>query len=89
MMVERVEIGGLKIAKTLHDFANTEALPGTGVTPEAFWAAADAIIHDLAPKNAALLADRDALQAEIDAWHRERRGGAVGLPVPGRALVGC
>jgi malate synthase len=79
MMVERVEIGGLKIAKTLHDFANTEALPGTGVTPEAFWAAADAIIHDLAPKNAALLADRDALQAEIDAWHRERRGALLDL----------
>jgi len=78
-MVERVEVGGLKIAKTLYDFANAEALPGTGVTPDAFWAAADAIIHDLAPKNAALLAERDTLQAEIDIWHKDRRGALLDL----------
>ena len=43
-MVERVEVGGLKIAKALYDFANAEALPGTGIAAETFWAAADAIV---------------------------------------------
>ncbi|MEQ9133611.1 MAG: malate synthase G [Thalassobaculum sp.] len=78
-MVERVEVGGLQIAKSLYDFANAEALPGTGVSAEDFWAAAAAIVHDLAPKNAALLAERDALQAKIDDWHRQRRGALLDL----------
>ncbi len=78
-MVERVEIDGLKIAKPLYDFANAEALPGTGVSAADFWAAAAAIVHDLAPKNAALLAERDALQARIDDWHKQRRGALLDL----------
>ncbi|EDP64340.1 malate synthase G [alpha proteobacterium BAL199] len=78
-MVERVEIGGLKIAKSLYDFANAEALPGTGIAPATFWATADAIIHDLAPKNAALLAERKTLQVKIDTWHMERRGTLLDL----------
>src|SRR3546814_15538116 len=73
-MVEQVEFAGLKIAKPLYDFTLAEALPGTGIDPDAFWAAAASIIHDLAPKNAALLAEREALQTRIDDWHRQRRG---------------
>ena len=49
-------------------------LPGTGVDRAAFWAGFDAIVHDLAPKNAALLAERDRIQAEMDAWHRAHPG---------------
>jgi malate synthase len=71
-MTERVAVGGLRVARVLHDFVNDEALPGTGVTPEKFWAGLDRIIEELAPKNRALLEKRDRLQAEIDAWHRER-----------------
>src|SRR3546814_12350846 len=93
-MVEQVEFAGLKIAKPLYDFALAEALPGTGIDPDAFWAAAASIIHDLAPKNAALLAEREALQTRIDDWHPHRRGapldlgahkallGEIGYPVP-------
>ena len=70
-MAEMVQSGRLAVAPALKSFLDTEALPGTGVTPEAFWAAFEAILADLAPRNAALLAERDTLQARIDAWHRE------------------
>ena len=70
-MAEMVQGGRLAVAPALKSFLDTEALPGTGVTPEAFWAAFEAILADLAPRNAALLAERDTLQARIDAWHRE------------------
>src|SRR5215471_14078213 len=72
-MIERVNVGGLGVAKVLYDFVNQEALPGTGVTQEAFWKGLDTIVHDLAPRNLALLRTRDALRAKIDAWHRERQ----------------
>ncbi len=73
-MTERVQVGGLQVAKVLYDFVNNEAIPGTGVDAAAFWAGADSVIHDLAPKNRALLAKRDELQAKIDAWHQARAG---------------
>ncbi|GAB3461451.1 malate synthase G [Azotobacter salinestris] len=73
-MTERVQVGGLQVAKVLYDFINAEAIPGTGVDVAAFWAGAANVIHDLAPKNRALLAKRDELQAKIDAWHQARAG---------------
>ncbi|MFD4293326.1 malate synthase G [Rhodococcus sp. NPDC058505] len=73
-MTERVQVGGLQVAKVLHDFVNTEALPGTGIDADAFWAGAVTVIEDLAPKNKALLARRDELQAQVDGWHREHAG---------------
>ncbi len=75
-MTERVQVGGLQVAKVLLDFVNNEAIPGTGISAEQFWAGADAVIHDLAPKNRALLAKRDEFQAKIDAWHQARKGQA-------------
>ncbi|ROO42205.1 MULTISPECIES: malate synthase G [unclassified Pseudomonas] len=76
-MTEHVQVGGLKVAKVLFDFVNNEAIPGTGLTADAFWAGADKVIHDLAPKNKALLAKRDDFQARIDAWHQARAGQAL------------
>ncbi|MFL7966159.1 malate synthase G [Pseudomonas kielensis] len=73
-MTEHVQVGGLQVAKVLFDFVNNEAIPGTGLTADAFWAGADKVIHDLAPKNQALLAKRDDFQARIDAWHQARAG---------------
>ena len=73
-MTDRIQAGGLRVAKVLHDFIEDEALPGTGVAPARFWPALDAIVHDLAPRNRVLLARRNELQARIDAWHRARRG---------------
>ncbi|MEH6351341.1 MULTISPECIES: malate synthase G [unclassified Pseudomonas] len=75
-MTEHVQVGGLQVAKVLFDFVNNEAIPGTGLTADAFWAGADKVIHDLAPKNKALLAKRDDFQARIDAWHQARAGQA-------------
>ena len=62
---------GLTIDTTLYDFIVSEALPGTGVEGDAFFKALSDAIHELGPKNRALLAKRDDLQAKIDAWHRE------------------
>ena len=76
-MTERVQVGGLQVAKVLYDFVNEEALPGTGVDVDGFWSGAVKVIEDLAPKNRALLATRDDLQAKIDAWHRDRAGAPV------------
>ncbi|MDF2181227.1 malate synthase G [Neptuniibacter sp. CAU 1671] len=78
-MSQRVTSGGLQVAQALYDFVNNEALPGTGVTSEQFWAGFDAIVHDLAPRNRELLAKRDAIQAQIDEWHRARKGQAFDL----------
>src|SRR5215813_3826373 len=73
-MTERVLIGGLSIARVLHDFIVREVLPGTGISEWAFWTRLDRLIHDMAPRNRALLAKRDELQARIDAWHLARKG---------------
>ncbi len=73
-MTDRITIGDLQIAKPLYDQVKHEIAPGVGVDADDFWRAFGAIVADLTPKNRALLAKRDELQARIDAWHRERRG---------------
>jgi malate synthase len=78
-MTERVQIGNLNIAKTLYDFINNDAIPGTNIDAAQFWAQFDAIVHDLAPRNRELLAKREQIQAQIDQWHRDRKGQAFDL----------
>jgi len=75
-MTEHVQVGGLQVAKVLFDFVNNEAIPGTDITADQFWAGADKVIHDLAPKNKALLAKRDDFQVRIDTWHQAHAGQA-------------
>jgi len=70
----RTQAKGLQVASVLHQFIEDKVLPGTGVTPDAFWSGFDAIVADLAPKNIALLAERDRLQTEMDAWHSAHPG---------------
>ena len=74
--MERITTDGLQIAAALHAFIETEALPGTALSSDAFWSGYAAILADLTPRNAALLARRDALQAQIDAWHAGHKGAA-------------
>ena len=71
-MTDRVTVGNLRVAQTLYDFVNNEALPGTEIDPDTFWSGVDKVVADLTPKNQELLARRDDLQAQIDKWHRHR-----------------
>ena len=86
-MTERVTAGGLQVAKALYDFIETQALPGTGVEPGRFWDGFAQIVEELGPVNRHLLAVRDELQAQIDAWCLARRGQPLD-PVEYRRFLG-
>jgi len=73
-MTDRTTCHRLEVATSLYRLIEDEVLPGTGVDSAAFWAGFDAIVHELAPKNLALLAERDRLQSELDAWHTAHPG---------------
>ncbi|MCQ4272493.1 malate synthase G [Pseudomonas kuykendallii] len=79
-MTERVTLNRLQVAANLQRFVDDEVLPGSGIDSAAFWAGFDALVHDLAPKNRALLAERDRLQQELDTWHRANPGPVHDLP---------
>jgi malate synthase len=79
MVAKQVQIGGLGVDKALRDFLEEEALPGTGVEPARFWASLEAVLRDWAPRNAEMLRKRDAIQARLDAWHRENPARPVDL----------
>jgi len=70
-MTDRVTVGNLRVAQVLYDFVNNEALPGTDIDPDSFWAGVDKVVTDLSPQNQDLLARRDDLQAQIDKYHRQ------------------
>jgi malate synthase len=72
--MDYVNAGGLRVARRLYDFVTAEAVPGTGIDAKMFWQGFGALIHDLAPRNRALLDRRDELQGQIDAWHLDHRG---------------
>jgi malate synthase len=73
-MTARTTVHGLQVATELFRFIEDQVLPGTGVDSAKFWAGFDAIVNDLAPKNAALLAERDRIQTAMDAWHTANPG---------------
>lgn len=79
-MTTRISCQRLQVAEVLHQFIEQEALPGTGISSEAFWAGFDKLVHDLAPKNRALLAERDRLQVELDKWHTANPGPITDMP---------
>src|SRR5882757_9501919 len=73
---EPLQIADISVAAELYDFVNTEVLPGTGISSAPFWKGLSDLIRDLVPTNEALLDKRDALQDQIDHWHRQHRGAA-------------
>ena len=76
--MSRIEKHGLQIEQVLYDFLVKEALPGSGVDAEAFFAGFSRIVHDLAPRNRELLTKRDRMQAALDDWYR-KNGAPVDL----------
>lgn len=72
-MTQYVKIGNLQVAQVLADFINSEALPESNVDQEQFWAGLEALLTDLAPKNKALLAQRDEIQEKLHTWHKENK----------------
>ncbi len=79
-MSDMIDKAGLSVAAPLAAFVEQQALPGTGIEAGAFWAGVADIFARFAPQNKALLAKRDALQAQIDAWHIARHGAAIEQP---------
>jgi malate synthase len=74
MAEARTNEAGLSIATVLYEFVGAEALPGIGLNPATFWEGFAKLIAAFSPRNAALLAKRDALQAKIDEWHVTHKG---------------
>ncbi len=73
-MTARTHVHRLQVATTLHQFIEQQVLPGTGVSSAHFWRGFDALVADLAPRNMALLAERDRIQTEMDHWHEAHPG---------------
>ena len=76
----RTTCGQLQVADVLYRFIEDRVLPGTGVTSDTFWTGFDKLVADLAPKNIALLAERDRLQIELDNWHKAHPGPITDMP---------
>jgi len=79
-MTTRTTAHGLQVAAELHRFIEDKVLPASGVASDVFWKGFDAIVSDLAPKNIALLAERDRLQTELDTWHKKNPGPIADMP---------
>lgn len=77
IVTTRIQEGGLRIAAALHDLVSDEILPGTDVDPGHFWTSLEEIVNDLGPVNKALLAKRDDLQRQIDAWYDQHKSEPV------------
>ena len=75
-MADRLDKHGLQVDPQLATFIEAQALPGTGVAVDAFWAGFSALVHDLGPKNRMLLAKRAEIQGQVDDWHIARKGQA-------------
>ena len=80
MSTARTASHRLQVATSLYQFIEEQVLPGTGVKSAAFWKGFDALVADLAPKNIALLAERDRLQSEMDRWHKAHPGPITDMP---------
>ncbi len=73
-MTKRTPIHQLQVATSLYDFIEQKVLPATGVQSAKFWQGFSDIVTDLAPKNIALLAERDRIQTAMDQWHTAHPG---------------
>lgn len=72
----RTQKHGLQVSSDLSSFVENKVLAGLDVKADAFWKGFSALVHDLAPKNAALLAKRAEMQGQLDDWHKKNAGKA-------------
>jgi malate synthase len=82
-----VDVHGLKVARPLYDFVVQAAAPGTGVDVDAWWGGFARLLGEFAPRNRALLAERDRLQSEIDGWFSDRRAKGGATPAEQKAFL--
>jgi malate synthase len=75
-----VLVCGVEVDRRLKAFVDEEALPGTGLAPEAFWFGFSRLLRELTPENRRLLQVREDLQARIDARNAALAGK---VPSPG------
>ncbi len=70
------KIESLQVEETLFKLINDEILANhpQKLDSDEFWKNFSALINEFAPKNQALLAKRDELQAKIDQWHKANPG---------------
>lgn len=87
-MIDFVNCQGLKVAPVLQSFVDSQVLPGTGLSPQEFWSGFANLVHELAPMNRALLAERDRLQLELDTWHRTNPGPVADMSAYQKFLTG-
>lgn len=73
-MTNRTQCHQLQVDNQLYDFIQNHALVGTDLNADDFWQGFSQLVHDLAPKNRALLAKRDQLQESLDTWHKANPG---------------
>ena len=72
-MKKRVLRYNLSVERSLVDFIENLALPGTGISEDNFWHGLSSLVEQLTPENRALLIKREELQSKIDSWHKARR----------------
>jgi malate synthase len=72
--MERLDRHGLQVDTRMAAFIEAHALPGTGIAADRFWQGFAAAVAELGPVNRALLDTRARMQAQIDDWHRARKG---------------
>ena len=80
MTTTRINKDGLQVASELQAFIDNELIPAIGVNADTFWSGFSKLVNDLAPKNAALLAKRDAIQVTLDQWHSAHPGPIADMP---------
>lgn len=80
MTSTRINKDGLQVASELQAFIDNELIPAIGVNPDTFWSGFSKLVNDLAPKNTALLAKRDAIQVTLDQWHSAHPGPIADMP---------
>lgn len=78
-MTERIQVGGLQIAKVLYDLVANDIAPGTGIEPDAFWASFEKVVNEFSPKNKALLEKREVIQKQLDEWYRNNAGQSIDM----------